>query len=273
MTELDNLLNDEKDNNTLLNDFIDGNSTSNPNDIGKLQSQISATIHTKHAATLIQGKQINIPEAGGKTSQRGVIGLYKFASIAASMETAIKKDDPFADYIFYNLHEEIILARKQMEEKTAHFTKWIKGKIPSDLNLSESVNVRPLKMDLKFNSAIAFQLTYLILDADKMFRLIKLAQHIAVMDSPQANTNINDEMRNIRRIMNTVYLYKTTNATRKDYAQKNQVWARACELMPNIELPEEFLNADKRSALAPFIAIKPEEQTAEKVKVPEGVAA
>ena len=43
--------------------------------------------------------------------------------------------------------------------------------------------------------------------------------------------------------------------------------------MPNINLPEEFLNGDKRSALAPFIAIKPEDQTPEKVTIPDVVAA
>jgi integrating conjugative element protein (TIGR03761 family) len=271
MSGISNIL-DEEENNSLLNDFISGNSTSNPNDIGKLQSEISATVHTKHAATLIAGKVSNIPEKGGQTKSRGVIGLYKFASIAATMEVSIKKDDPFADYIFYNLHEEIILARKDMEEKTAHYTKWVKGKIPASLNLSESVNVLPLKMDLKFNSSMAFQLTYLILEADKLFRLVKLAQHITIVDSAQANTSINEEMRNIRRIMNTVYLYKVTNATRKDQRQNNQVWARACEAMPNIVIPEEFLSAEKRSALAPYIAIRPEDEKPEMVKIPEAVA-
>ena len=250
----------------LLNNFISGNSTSNPNDIGKLQSNIAASIHTKHAATLIQGKVIG----DGKNS-RGVIGLYKFASMAAKLEENIKKDDPFADFVFYSLHEEVILARKELSEKLEHFKNWMKGKVPKTMILSESLNIQPLRMDFKFNSTLAFQLTYLILDSDELFRLVKLAQHIALMDSSQANDNINDKMRNVRRIMNLIYLYKHTNVTRSDFVSKNKVWERACEMMPNINVPEHILTGEKRSLLAPYIAEKPENQKPENIKVPEAV--
>lgn len=250
----------------LLSNFISGNSTSNPNDIGKLQSNIAASIHTKHAATLIQGKVID----DGKNS-RGVIGLYKFASMAAKLEENIKKDDPFADYIFYSLHEEIILARNELSEKVEHFKNWMKGKIPKTMILSESLNIQPLRMDFKFNSTLAFQLAYLILDCDELFRLVKLAQHIALMDSSQANESINDKMRNVRRIMNLIYLYKHSNVTRNDFVNKNKVWERACELMPNIIVPDHILSGEKRSQLAPYIAERPENQKIENVKIPEAV--
>jgi integrating conjugative element protein (TIGR03761 family) len=267
--ELDELLNINKSENTeKLNDFLEVTTTKNPSKIGKLQSNISGTIHSKHAATLIQGKIIENSKKSRETTQR-VIGLYRFATATATIESNIKKDDPFADFVFYHLHEEIILARKELKEKVSYFKNWIKGSVPSNLTLTDAINLVPLKMDFKFNSVLAFQLTYLILELDEYFTLIKLAQHIALVDSAQSNTMINDNMRKARRLMNIVHQYKHSNATRNDAATNNQVWQRACESMPTIILTDEFLTGEKRSALAPFIAIRPESQTQEDVEIPE----
>ncbi len=259
----------EEPNDDLLNRFIQ-ESTNDSSKIGKLQSEISAVIHTKQAAILIQGKLIEDQHKKSNT-KRAVIGLYKFASMASILESNIKKDDPFADYIFYNFHEEIINERAKLKAKLATFKNWINSKVPSNLSLNESMNVRPLEMKFKFNSALAFQLSYLILEQDEYFRLLKLAQHIAVIDSNQANDNINENMRDTRRIMNMIYLYKTSNATRSDHKANNQVWKRACEMMPQLVLPESILTGEKRSALAPFINLRPEEQTSEMVDKPSQI--
>ena len=145
-TELDELLNINKAENTdKLNDFLEVNTTKNPAKIGKLQSQISGTIHSKHAAVLIQGKIIDSNNKSRDSKQK-VIGLYRFASATAIIESNIKKDDPFADFIFYHLHEEIILARKELKEKLSYFKNWIKDSVPKNLSLSDAINLVPLKM-------------------------------------------------------------------------------------------------------------------------------
>jgi len=92
-----------------------------------------------------------------------------------------------------------------------------------------------------------------------------------LVENNQANDGINDSMRNVRRIMNTIYQYKHSEVTRSDYTSRNQVWKRATELMPLIIPPEEFLIGTKRSGLAPFIVTRPENQKPVDVKVPESV--
>ncbi len=256
MSELDDLLKTddlEIENSSKLAGFLEEHSTKDPSKIGKLQSEITGTIHTKQVATLIQGKVIQ----NGDKKQK-VIGLYRFASATAIIESNVKKDDPFADFMFYNIHEEVILARAELKEKVAYFKNWIKDSIPKALSFTESLNIKPLIIDFKFHSALAFQMTYLILELDEYFRLVKLAQHIALVDGVQANALINDNMRNVRRIMNTVFLYKNSNVTRNDAAANNQIWRRACELMPALVVPEEFLSGEKRSELAPHIPSRPE---------------
>lgn len=265
LSGLEDLLQHEQENSNLFDGFISDDVTSDMKAIGKLQSAIKATIHTKQVAILMQGKG----KAEGN-NKFPVIGLYKFASMAAVMEANIKKDDPYADYVFYNLHEEIILGRDSLKMKVAQFKNWVSKNIPPNLKLSEAINVKPLVIELKFNSALAFQLAYYILELDEYFRLMKLAQHIALIDSKQANENINNNCKSVRRIMNQLYTYKNTEVTRNDCAANNQIAGRAEEAMPALApLPDEFLSGEKRSGLAPFIPTRPENQTEEKVVVPE----
>jgi len=246
----------EKENESKLNDFLSTSVTKDPKKIGKLQSKISAKVHTKQAAQLIQGHKI---VSGDKASQNyKAMGLYSFSTRSAILEAAIKKDDPYADLVFYYIHEEVNVTRQELKEKITYFKNWIKDSIPKSLEITEVTNIKPVEMDFKFNSAMAFQVMYLILELDEYFRLIKLAQHIALIDTAQANKTIQDNRRNVRRIMNMVSQYKHTDVTRNDIAANNQRAQKAAQVMPSIELTEDILGGTKRSTLAPFVAARPE---------------
>jgi integrating conjugative element protein (TIGR03761 family) len=242
-----------------LNEFLNKERTTTEiAKIGKLQSTISGTIHTKQAAQLIQGAVIknNKPEPGGKKFK--AIGLYNFSVKCAILESAIKKDDPYADAAFYHIHEEVIRERAELKERIVAFKNWLSGEIPKTLSLTAAMNLTPLTLEFKFNSTMAFQLLYLILELDEYFRLIKLAQHISLVDPTQSNKQIHDGMRIARNIMNNVNFYKHTDVTRKDVMESNQRAKQAQEAMPMLVLDEGFITGATRSSLAPSIATRPE---------------
>ena len=249
----------ENDVSDKLSEFLNTEkTTSEIGKIGKLQSTISGTIHTKQAAQLIQGAVIKNSKTEESEKKFKAIGLYNFSVKCRVMEDAIKKDDPYADAAFYHMHELIIRERQILKEQISTFRNWLSGEIPKTLSLTEAMNLQPLQLDFKFNSTLAFQVLYYILDLDEHFRLIKLAQHISLVDPSQSNKTIHDGMRKARNIMNQINFYKHTDGTRKDVLDDNQRAKKAASAMPQLHLDDNFILGKLRSALAPMIPTRPE---------------
>ncbi len=231
--------------------------TADAGKIGKLQSEIRGKIHTKQAAKLITGAEIQAPNENNSEKKHKAIGLYNFSLKGKILEEAIRKDDPYADYFFYQLHQLITKERELVKAQTLSFATWLNDEIPPALKVSEALNQLPYEAEFKFNSALAFQMLYLILELDEYFRLIMLAQHVSLMDSKQGNRTIYECMRNARRIMTQINPYKYTEVTRRDFEDNNQRAKKAIESM-RFELDPNFISGELRSAIAPPIPTRPE---------------
>lgn len=273
MGNISNIQSEESVTSSKLAEFLDQpETTSNSKRIGKLQSEISGTIHTKQAAQLIHGADITNNSKNKSDKKHKAIGLYNFSVKCSKLESSIKKDDPFADCIFYHIHEEVNLERKQLAERVLQFKNWIDDSVPKNLSLSEAINLKPLKLDFKFNSTMAFQILFLILELDEYFKLIKLAQHVALIQPNAANKMIQDNMRLARRIMSNINLYKHSDVTRNDVVANNQRARKAAESMPMIAMNEQFITGELRSKLAPHIASRPELTAADGFDIPGGIS-
>ena len=232
--------------------FQGGETTDKRENLGSLRSEISATVHSKEASMLFTGK----PKS--KTNKFGIPGVHGFSKLANNLEQAIRRDDPYADFFFYNIHNEITLAKSSVVDKREKFKIWLSNELPSNIQMTNSLNISPLKFDLKFNSQLSFQLVYLIMEQDEYFRLLRLAQHASLIPNDMTHDNVRTEQTSTRRIMSAIFAYKHCDVTRNDAASNNQRWQKAKEEMMAFDLPEEFLTATKRSILAPPISNRPE---------------
>ncbi|GIC77066.1 PFL_4669 family integrating conjugative element protein [Moritella sp. F3] len=232
-----------------------GETTDNSENLGSLRSDISATVHSKEASMLFTGKEKS------KTNKFGIPGVHGFSKLANKLEQAIRRDDPYADYFFYNIHNEISLAKRSVIEKREKFKLWLRNELPSNIQMTNSLNMSPLKFELKFNSQLAFQVTYLIMEQDEYFRLLRLAQHASLIPNDVTHDNVRKEQTTTRRIMSNIFAYKYCDVTRNDAAANNQRWQKAMESMKAFDLPEEFLNGTLRSIIAPPISTRPEVDT------------
>jgi len=230
--------------------FTGGKTTNNRDDLGSLRSEISATVHSKEAAMLFTGK------AKSDTNSFGIPGVHGFSKLANKLELAIRRDDPFADFFFYNIHNEISVAKSSIIDAREKFKVWLQNELPSNIQMTNCLNVSPLKFDLKFNSQLAFQVTYLIMEQDEYFRLLRLAQHASLIPNDVTHDSIRTQQTTTRRIMSTIFAYKYCDVTRNDAIANNQRWQKATEEM--FDLSEEFLTGATRSIIAPPIATRPE---------------
>lgn len=239
-------------------------SNSDEKKVGALRSEISIKIQTKQIHKVWTGKskeeaenEKQLEENKGK-SIHSVMGVPRFFQLVTALEMAIKKDDPFADYIFYQLHEAINLERYEVREQIEKLDEYMAERIPAGMSMSKNYSVDPVKIDLTINTKIGFLLVYLALEIDELVRLILLAKHCSLISESNASDATFKATKRIRRVMSLVHRFKFSDVTRDDIKSNNARAQSAFERMPAIELPEEFLNATKRSPLAPVIQARPD---------------
>ncbi|RJG38983.1 PFL_4669 family integrating conjugative element protein [Motilimonas pumila] len=232
--------------------------------VGALRSDISIQIQTKQVHKAWLGKSRNQAEEERQAAQENaknihsVMGVPRFFQLVTALENAVKKDDPFADYVFYQLHNEIDSERAEVNEQIDSLNEYMKDKMPSGISLSKNYSVDPVSVPLAINTRLGFLLVYLVLEVDELIRLILLASHCALLSPKNASDATFKATKRIRRAMSFVHRYKFSEVTRDDLAANNARAQEAFKRMPDIELPDEFKDATTRSALAPTINARPD---------------
>lgn len=229
-------------------------------DLGTLSSDIRVQLHTKQALKLFMGAKIERADNKKRADGGGysIPGIGRFSREMAVIDKAIRADDPYADMIYYLLHEEIIAQRAELKQKADHLKSWLENKLPPGISMTTSVNSSPAVHSVKLSGPLAFELLYWILSVDEYVRTVMLARHVAVIDAKTASDAVEGVCHAVRSVITRVSRYRYTDVTRNDIAANNERARKAAEVMPNLQLTPEFANGTLRSRLAPPISNRPE---------------
>ncbi|MCE2573831.1 PFL_4669 family integrating conjugative element protein [Motilimonas eburnea] len=232
--------------------------------VGALTSEVSISLQTKQIYSVWVGKTRKQAEQERKLEINkckvihSVMGVPSFFKLATELEAAIKQDDPFADYVFYQLHEAINLERHEVKVQVDNLNVYISDRIPSAMSMTQTYSVEPANIPLNINSRIGFVLVYLVLEVDELVKLILLGKHCSLISDFNARDAVFKAKKRIRRVINLVHRFKKTEVTRDDVKLNSTRAKKAFAMMSNIELPVEFINGTKRSPLAPAILSVPD---------------
>ena len=210
----------------------------------RLQSEIKLTLHTRLSIKLWTGRK--------KTDDKPAIVSYpRFADITRLIEQSVRSDDPYADYYFYKLENEISAAREKIQSMRQVAEKLITDNLPDGISMTTSLSQAPEVIELRIASKLAFNAMYLLADFDVFVRQVMLARHTALIDRDTSDRFLYQGQRTVRSILHSTSQWRFTNVTRDDMAANNQAAQRAVEAMGVLE--PEFLTGEKRSAFAPAI--------------------
>jgi integrating conjugative element protein (TIGR03761 family) len=127
--------------------------------------------------------------------------------------------------------------------------------LPTELTVTENLNVQPVKLPLFVSSQLGFLAIYLLTDFDKLVRKIILAHHTAVIDRPQMERWLNEGAHPLRSTFALAYTlaqrYRLSGAQRDDFASNNAVARTARDRLG--DLPQDVLEGTRRSRYAPPI--------------------
>ena len=210
----------------------------------KAAEQITVDLSTRAGVRLFKGKE-------KKKGQVGVIGLVGFGRLIRSIESAIKEDDPYADYYYKIIEDKIAELAEHLNETQKEVKEFIDLNTPKGLNLPNSVNSKPEVLPIKFTSRLAFLMIREILKVDQIVLDVLKANHVGMMSNDQKLALISGAERKVRGVMHKCFDYKFTGVSRDDMVARNKRAEKAISVMG--ELDEEYLIGTTRSPNAPAL--------------------
>jgi integrating conjugative element protein (TIGR03761 family) len=219
-------------------------------DLGRIEVEISTTLHTKQAKGLFYGQ-----DADEKIGKPLIVGLVLFAERLKQITFAAHSNDPYADFYLLQVEKKLNETKERLKQIKDRFIKY--GSNQSlEVNLGSSVNPKIFKTT--FNSVYANIGLTLLEKADEAIRSIIAMQAIGFLETESANTEIGDIVTMMRALFLSTKGYRTTGITRKDVIARNEKYQTAHTLMKfKEELPDDLiqLKPGVRAKFAPNIKI------------------
>ncbi len=216
--------------------------------MGKLRSEIQLTLHSYHAVRLWQGRKPRTDE-----KHQGVLGLTGYISMCGTISNAAANDDPYADWMLIQIEERVEQAKKRLGTLKEEIQSIIDS-IPSQLSISENLNVSPARLPVFVSTQAGYQGVYLIIQFDELARKLLLATHVGLLGRKDKEVLMDQAAHQLRSVFALTQNYRNTGVTRDDIAANN---ARAREAIEKYGLPpDEVLKGTIRSSYAPAIVRK-----------------
>lgn len=198
--------------------------------MGLLRSDIELTLHTYHAARLWTGRK---PKTGEK--HQGVLGLTGYIHFTGRISRASSEDDPYADWMLIQIEEKLDQATARIKTIREEVSGYL-AQLPSQLKITENLNLSPARITLYVNTPVGFQGVYLLIQFDELVRDLLLAQHIGLMGREMKETMINQGAHQIRSLFALTQNYRHTGVARDDIAANN---AKARDAAEKYGLPPD----------------------------------
>jgi len=210
-----------------------------PGHIAGAEHKIS--IETLQGVALVLGR----PARKGKET---ILGLYMFGGKIHDVWQAAANDDPYADWVLWQIHEFMEREKKQLaaEEKR------VDGLLVSQrgITFGDAHSVEPVELNLGFSTPFGFKGAMLVVDYDNLVRKTLTAQLVGLLTRRQAmEAIIYTRGRRLRHMFQLPTQWKYTGVNRDDVRRDTQRAATARDRMG--DLPQAVLDGSQRAPNAP----------------------
>lgn len=215
-------------------------------------------LHSKHAHSIFYGRK----DLSGKLPN--IVGLARFAAQLAKIHNAATANDPYADWALIDIEEKLVSAEAVLANNEQHIKGLLCGQNRYEVDVQTSV--KPVVIQIKFQSPLAFKAARLLLSFDEVVMLALTARHQALMGNDDFSNCVNNTSRAVRGTFELVNSWRSTGVTRHDIAANNAVARRSIEIYEggihrDPQIPEDILQGTRRSQFAPTIRTRSNELT------------
>lgn len=189
----------------------------------RLLSEVELSLHTHTVRWLCLGY--------GDDSK---IGLLRFAQLTQMLWSAVKQDDPYAEWHLIQLYDQMTAlwdTIKQVENNCQQRLSQLRG-----LTVTLFTNPDPFKLQLRFASPFSFMAACLLTDLDYVERQFNTLKRLGL--TVEGYPTITGFAPKVRAIFKKPLQWSNTGITRKDIQENNakaqQVRATAGEVPPPI---------------------------------------
>ena len=180
-----------------------------------------------------------------------IISTPVFLKRLRNVESAITKDDPWADKTYYLIQESIDEAHYAFTAKIEEL-KALVNEQHSRMKFSETEAKKTVELEIESHSRLGWRALEVLLLADDAARLVFEALHRGRVTSREKMLLIKAIESLYRRVLTQVQNYKYFGVTRDDVAANTQPAQKAKAALGDIE--KEYLDATVRSSYAPDLS-------------------
>ena len=209
-----------------------------------LRGGVMIRLHTHHASRLWSGRRQD-----KSTGREAIKSFPHFGGLLRTLTQAATQDDPWADWWLMRVQDHIDDGRSKLKQLLDAVEAFMQNQLPDEVSYMNAMSSKPLEIEVRFDSPLAYQAAYLLADFDKLARHVQMARHYGLIAREQTEQLLNQGAKVIRSILSRVDDWKFTGATRDDVAANNPKAIAAREKMG--DCPQEILAGEKRSRYAP----------------------
>lgn len=206
---------------------------------GRLISQATLLLHTRHAQRLFRGHFHQIP------------GVMAFSRQLMKIWQAASEDDPYADWYLIKTYDVLHQTRKKLEtgqqEYQALFTR------QDNLRLELGTSSKPIEFSLQFGTPYGYMASYLIADYDRLARQFLSARALGLVDG-YFTKSLEKATELVKHVLEKPMDWIPTGITRENILENNQ---RVQEIAEQLgQVPKQIVTGKLRAPYAPAIQKK-----------------
>jgi len=209
--------------------------------------EIIIYLQTEFAKSLYNGEE-------GADIYSGVIGMEELSRLLGNMEEAIKQDDPYADYYYMILEEDIQIVETTLQAISDVVDMNLEENTPPSMELVSAIWKKKIKYKIYDWPRLANKILCQILKMDRLIFKILIAHTIGAISMELKETTIGQAEKIVRELFQFVYNCDYTDVTREDLELNNEKSKEAISRYGELEL--SILDGSKRSAEAPRLPMR-----------------
>ena len=214
---------------------------------GRMNGDVTITLHTLQAHQMFNGRKRNDAE-----NKPGITGLIRFAGAMNKIWVAAAHNDPYADYILFDIEQSLTTASEFIADQSADMTNRLDKLSQRGYRIDLRASSSPIDLPLRFAPEFTHKAALVLLDFDYMVRQALSLRHAAILSKRDWGYVSHTGRKLIRAAFEASLRFHTTNVTRDDIAANNPVAQKAQELY-KFDIPKQILEGVVRAEVSPHL--------------------
>ena len=214
---------------------------------GRMNGDVTITLHTLQAHQMFNGRKRNDAE-----KKPGITGLIRFAGAMNKIWVAAAHNDPYADYILFDIEQSLNTASEFLADQSADMSDRLDKLSQRGYRIDLRASSSPIDLSLRFAPEFTHKAALVLLDFDFMVRQALSLRHAAVLSKRDWGYVSHTGRKLIRAAFEGSLRFHTTNVTRDDMAANNPVAQKAKELY-KFDVPQQILEGIVRAEVSPHL--------------------